>query len=638
MMKLRFGDMKKVSMALLVLLLLTAGVSQAAAAFNGSLAAVGQESDAEALKIFKDYKKWLNVEYLSIKESYGETEGGVAYCLVRISGYDNPVLLAAEGAYADDDGVSLIFTKDTQAARDGSETAYGLLSKVLPLKKMVYWDGEVHELSLDAETAAYYQTMCGYLSIGFYDFRYKQAREMMENGRLGVIDFDQSGEADKASDDAEQSAEAVPSEEEQGVQESGTKPEGLWVGSESNNKEKYTLFIHDKNENEYTQLEIALYQDCLQRTPSAVYEAVANNEWLYRRRNDENYTSFLLMNRNDTGRDMLTGWNYESKSGRRIALSEISADPDALIAFILSECSEEARQYAVSTESGDPFVWTLEYDGMTAYFADDLGQIETIRVLFARHQEWFRDSVREVPEYYSFEVSDLIGSISYDADGDGTPEQIGFSFIAGSTGGQVKVAVNDREADTEYTHWVWSQRFTIVHTPAHEMLYVRLDGDDNAVCNFVYELTSGTPVRSTETEVFESVELNLSDPLENVMAEGGEANLMFGLHEMTSIMQIGENGLPERKSRTFRFDQPVTLTFKSDTEAILLDGSSEVCTVVISEGSTCEPYETDDESYVDLKLDDGRIVRLECTKTDSSTYLINQMPVRDVFDGLRHTA
>ena len=583
-------------------------------------------SQTDTIGIWDAYTAWLT-EYGEELE-YPDAEG-LAYCEVKLPEYENPVLLIAAGPYSADSGVQFLNS-------DGQDSQLRL-----PLLKFLYWDEELHEYELSEEEIEYYESVCSSQAILFYHLHYEKALNMLSRGRMSAVEIENFLE----------------------TQEACT---GLRVGLNPDNSSGFV--ITDGNDTEYEALETAVYRDCFADLPTLYYDDPFSVGLLVRRRSDTNYASFLTVHKENPGRNMLCGRTYDSRSGEQLSLSEVVTDSDSFAAYVLSKCSENAKQYAVLTELGDPFAWTLESDGMTAYFTDDAGMTESVRVTFAQHPDWFVDSVKAVPESYSFELSDVVNDMEYDVDGDGETEEISFIIspsvqsyygsadcwyqvpLSSYDSYIIRIDEHDLEisGDNFLSQWGYSQKITVVHTPEHEMLYLTTEQDDTCIFNSVTELTTGIPVQIADTERFKYKELNLSNPEGDILSEAGEMNYIFGPYEMNCVYILGENGIPEIWQDYMEFEGPEgqeafglsdILTFKMNLEGILMDGRSEVSTIEIKTGEQCKAYATDDESYVEVKMQDGRIVKLELScpeerKTWAYSYYINGYPVQQVFDGL----
>lgn len=80
---------------------------------------------------------------------------------------------------------------------------------------------------------------------------------------------------------------------------------------------------------------------------------------------------------------------------------------------------------------------------------------------------------------------------------------------------------------------------------------------------------------------------------------------------------------------------PDSITSKKDLTVDIVDEKGNVTesSVVISFGEHYQPYRSDAKTYMDCKLDDGRIVRLYYSNVDYKGEIDGEV-VDDIFDGL----
>ena len=97
---------------------------------------------------------------------------------------------------------------------------------------------------------------------------------------------------------------------------------------------------------------------------------------------------------------------------------------------------------------------------------------------------------------------------------------------------------------------------------------------------------------------------------------------------------ISEDGLVEPLQDYFDIPADFNLTSKIDVEGKSVDESGNVGDkTTIPANSNCKLYRSDNETYVDLKLDDGSIVRIEIDDSDYP-HTVNGIDIEEAFEGI----
>jgi len=132
------------------------------------------------------------------------------------------------------------------------------------------------------------------------------------------------------------------------------------------------------------------------------------------------------------------GTNYDVGTGRELALNDVVNVNNDLADAVADELNrhqwagdfdyrDAVEAYFANTPYED-ISWTLDYNGVTFYFADgelteeELGR-QTATVTFAQHPELFEEQYMVVPEAYIVELP-LDSSFFTDLDGDGDVEEL----------------------------------------------------------------------------------------------------------------------------------------------------------------------------------------------------------------------
>jgi len=132
------------------------------------------------------------------------------------------------------------------------------------------------------------------------------------------------------------------------------------------------------------------------------------------------------------------GANYDVQTGKELALDDVVKINNDLAQAVIKELSshmwagdfysdDTVEQYFANTPY-DGFSWTLDYNGVTFYFADgELAEAgngrQTATVSFAEHPELFEEKYMHIPAAYMVELP-LDSSFFTDLDGDGDLEEL----------------------------------------------------------------------------------------------------------------------------------------------------------------------------------------------------------------------
>lgn len=186
------------------------------------------------------------------------------------------------------------------------------------------------------------------------------------------------------------------------------------------------------------------------------------------------------------------GYTFDSKTGERLALTDIVTDQEhlpELIAGSLEETYQETlpeRSESMIAEllQNDALTWSLGYQGITFYIQPEQIGMDGIRiyqvpVLFAAEPELFVEKYCDVPEYYAMQY-DFMEGVTADINHDGKAERIDL----GSWGN-----VADKFVDA----WVRNVRLILISGRNGEVfLYLYTDGSfDFEGEAAVYDLSGG---------------------------------------------------------------------------------------------------------------------------------------------------
>lgn len=115
----------------------------------------------------------------------------------------------------------------------------------------------------------------------------------------------------------------------------------------------------------------------------------------------------------------------------------------------------------------------------------------------------------------------------------------------------------------------------------------------------------------------------------------GQVGNLFGTYTCYGRHVVGDDGMPEPADSVYKISwgSEEAKSLKSINVTMLDDKYNEQGEETIDAGEHFLPIRTDNSSFVDCRLDDGRLVRLKITKTDYPVQIDGE-DVDDLFEGL----
>ncbi|GEM_PF-6499690 len=133
---------------------------------------------------------------------------------------------------------------------------------------------------------------------------------------------------------------------------------------------------------------------------------------------------------------LIGAYNYDTKTGRQLLLSDIICDSDKLIAFIKEDLlknhqkeeffdlEKDLAKYkcdAAESKADDTersFTWLLKYDGIQIIFnqydiAPYAAGMQFVDIKFAEHPELFKKGIELIPDYYVVQTEDTRDDAGY---------------------------------------------------------------------------------------------------------------------------------------------------------------------------------------------------------------------------------
>lgn len=348
-----------------------------------------------------------------------------------------------------------------------------------------------------------------------------------------------------------------------------------------------------------------------------------------------------------------TAVTFDTATGKRLALQDVSTDVDALLREVDAQVRKDYPDLSfmngddmISAKNLEYFSWTLESDGITFYFDPYLlgayaEGSQCVRIPFRGNEQLFKTEYLMVPGNYAWQFPDGDLLIA-DLDGDGETER-GSVWASGNENGAFD-SFDITVGGSSYTETVYhyDRSAVFIHTMSGDFVYMELFFDNDYRQIYVYEITGGTVRKAGETDLGLRT---LTDgypegflPTRQLTDPGH-----FELQTRTDALStsnawrhyhVGEDGLPVPEEDWFYITNARNLTLKRALAVNLVDeGGSSAGSADLPAGTSLALYRTDDASYVDLKLTDGRIARIPVS-LGSWPIIAAGMDAQELFDGM----
>ena len=357
----------------------------------------------------------------------------------------------------------------------------------------------------------------------------------------------------------------------------------------------------------------------------------------------------------DHGDQVWKSVNLDPATGADIELSAVFKDTEALKSLLadrLRAAYPEAAFFEkedilkdIGGEGQEPFTWTMESQGVTfwfspmeiAPFAD--GTLK-VSLLFAENEDLFVDTWKEVPAGYTMMLSENQPEI-LDIGQDGKADTVTFSVDGAMESEEmtVKVTRNDKEVTFKERYYEWNG--ILMHTIDNkDYVLVEGVGDNDLRTITVIDLNEETPsIASTTDAAFGGRSVPGDYTYYQQIPENPEN---FTINERINLLSSYsgckeawlENGVITSDQTDYYIVDHLSMTSKEEIRGDLVDlytGKVIAADAVIPKGSVFTFYRTDGKSYVDFKLEDGRVIRLIATDYNK----IQDRNVEELFDGVR---
>ena len=364
------------------------------------------------------------------------------------------------------------------------------------------------------------------------------------------------------------------------------------------------------------------------------------------------------------------GYTYDVKNGKKLELTDVvDTTSDELVPVLkekilqtgdpddFDDLDENLKNYKLSGDGS--FVWFLDFDGVHFYFgpyeiaAYAIGDTDVV-IGYDEFQGKVKDEYLTEPDtgyivsgrirlYASPYDSDTDTSLHFVCNTDDKEyDNSGYIDCTSLTLKQADKSATAEDEDFSFNYDKDScKQYHVVTKDGKEYIYVCALVYDDYTDIIVYDITGGDIKLSgvyTCRQIFADLNTEYSgeyvftDPENLYLGDNGN---LLGTYTCYGRCVVGSDGLPESVDKDFAVcwvnDK---ITSKKDVEVTVLDeNNNEQGTETMPAGTEFIPVRTDNSSYMDIKLDDGKTVRLKYSKTDYPVE-INGEKVDDLFDGL----
>lgn len=379
------------------------------------------------------------------------------------------------------------------------------------------------------------------------------------------------------------------------------------------------------------------------------------------------------------------GYNYDTKTGKELQLSDVTTDTEKLLALVAKRLPEEYPEvnfidldvYFKETPVEDQ-VWSLSSTGIKFYFSPYVlasyaeGE-QIVFIPFSDQPDLFVEDYSQVPDFY---VTPIIEGehVYVDADGDGALDSLVLNRYYSETeeGFDIwKATVNEKTYSTE-EDYVFGVEGYLVHAGADEYLYLFESRENDYSILKVINLKDMKEVNPGSENMNLHPYGKWNDQVTTKYAFTNPNDMLFEsrMNMMSTYAGwkhyfIGDNGIPYAEEAFYSTDFANVLTAKQDIECQIVDVNGVVLEekATIPEGSYLRIVRTDglniaemlivdpdqvstdgNEDYqwktlkdTSVDLENATIYRIQTYESDDEDaweILLNGKPAYDQFDGI----
>lgn len=364
------------------------------------------------------------------------------------------------------------------------------------------------------------------------------------------------------------------------------------------------------------------------------------------------------------------GTTYDVKTGKKLELTDVVDAKEADLIPVLKEkilstgdpddfddLDENLANYSMTGQNG--FNWFLDFDGIHFYFgpyeiaAYAVGDTDVVIGYDELPGKVNDEYVPEIKSGYIVSSNIPMYATPYDSDTDTSlhfvcntdEDAYNDSGYIDCTSLTLKQGDKSATAEDEYFSFNFNddlnRQYRVVTNDGKEYIYVCALTFDDYTDIIVFDVTGGDiKLAGVYDCILPWADVNTDYSGEYVPTDPDNMNLgtrgqLFGTYSCYGRYVVGAGGLPEFTDKEYKVSwvQDDVKSQKDISVTLLDEEQNEQGSETIPAGTVFTPVCTDNESYMDCRLDDGRMVRLKYSSTDYPVQIDGEN-VEDLFDGL----
>lgn len=333
------------------------------------------------------------------------------------------------------------------------------------------------------------------------------------------------------------------------------------------------------------------------------------------------------------------GLNYDSKTGKQLALSDVITDKDRFISIVEDKFKNKYNEFYDGYSNPDPAsylreldfsdpqcsAWTIDNEGVTVYFSVyTLGSYamgsQNISVYFDEAPEIFASKYTEHCADYVMPMDSWEHDIDVDVDGDGHREAVRFEDKYAEDGYSYSIHIKVDNTDITADEYAYSGDAYLVRSDGRYYVYVFGVSDSDYSQLSVVDLASrscdadrrkgaslhniGNTWNSTGDSSYSSGYLNtaFTDPSEFVLDQRSD---FLGTKSCYMKYHVGNDGYPAADDKYYTEETANAVRAINDVPCEIADADGRaVSKGEIPAGSYLIAVRSDEKSFVDLQIVD----------------------------------
>ena len=380
---------------------------------------------------------------------------------------------------------------------------------------------------------------------------------------------------------------------------------------------------------------------------------------IYMQRADNHIVSFLESVDQYTGgihpNYFVNGRNYNPDTGENFLLTDILTNTNDLPSILEKKITEKYSYVTFydlkdtfSKYKPEEFTWTIDYQGITFWFSPyeiasySVGTLSS-KIWFDEFPDMFNKEYMESPENYVISIPvghDIELDLVKD---DGAKDSVYTEKVLDQYGSynMLSVTVNGKTC-TDEINYAYDFDVYLAHIGNKNYIYSNSVSDNDYHMFCTWDINGAVPGM---TQNLYGTEVDY-EYIEEGYEEGTVYKQVFNNPEFlrlaTKFEILGTRGataaykLNEATGNPEMTDEAYTFTYGHDVKTIVsLEAKllPEMEKTELPSGTLLTPYQTDGKSFVDLKTENGKIVRLSVDASDWPVR-VNDIPEEECFEEL----